>query len=404
MIKQSLNWKEILKKSDAKNISELAKKADIKNDLLYLAKSEKRSMSEKTRRAVLRVLASRFKTQNEMRAWLKEINWDQYVITSKVFQEDIEFISPHFLRQAKLPSTLTFPVYYVPRPKLEKQVIDAIFNRKEKSGQLSNKGLVISGIGGIGKSVLVNAALQQVVSDPRFQSSYPDGIFHLNLEDEKVKNAEQVIFNLAITLGMIDSPKHETPYVKTLLIREMKKLRGVFVLDGVKFAEEIEEFLAYIDTDTSFVVATTRLNISKAEQLRLFIKQFDMPMEFSIEESKSVILNITGTTIQSSDLETFRRIYQRVNGFPLAIVILAGLSSTVHLSWNTIEKALTDSTMKSLEVGEKTSKHESVCVTFGLSYQFLKHVSQSAANLFIKIGLFFTVEWNFECAATNIRL
>jgi hypothetical protein len=301
------------------------------------------------------------------------------------FYQPLFFRTELFLKQNKIPATLTFPEYYVSRPELEQKVIDAIFHRRVRSNLLSNNGLVISGIGGIGKSILIGAVLHRSVSEFHLQNSYPSGVFHLELENEKI---DQAVFNLAITLDIIDHLQDDTPKTKAFITRRMKKIQGVFVLDGIQSADEIEEFIKYIDTSTSFVIATTRISLPETTLSRIVVDSIEMPQHFSIEESRSVVKNITKIPIKNSDLEIFRKIHQRVEGLPLAIVILAGLSSTTHLSWMTIEKALLESTMKSLEVGGKSSKHESVRAAFDLSYRFLKRKSQSAAHLFMKIGLF----------------
>ncbi|MFC0626003.1 AfsR/SARP family transcriptional regulator [Kribbella deserti] len=200
------------------------------------------------------------------------------------------------------------------QPELER--MDAAFQKKHRTVGAGPRTVAISGMAGVGKSML---ALQWA---HRNVSHFPDGQLYLNLHGfDATKPAMQPENALQVLLALLGVPPRQLPVDLGALTGLYRSLlagkRVLIVLDNARDAEQVRPLLP--GTSEGMVLVTSRSDLSplaitnSADLLQL--KPLDAGAAYDLLTSR---LDTVSTSV--GDIEA---IAARCEGLPLALVVAA---------------------------------------------------------------------------------
>lgn len=362
----SPTWEAISTLLQAASWSDLARKTGLHPASISRARRDPhKPLSEGERRKLLRALAYRFSDQAALLAWLELIGWVLHF-------GDEAFLAGVFQEVADLPEVHRLPRYLVPRPELERRVLEAILpDQPHAIGELPPLGVVVSGIGGIGKSTLVRAALR---GQGRLKIGFPDGVYWLPCTRLK---ADQVLEELAGELGA--AQKLPQTAAAGRLRRVLRDLRALFILDDVSGLNVIQAILDQSSGSGCRFIFTTRQKIFPVDLDRLRLAAVPAP-DFSIDQALQLVETILHKTITGKEREQLTAIIQRVDAHPLALESLAMLVQASALTWEQVHQRL--------DRQDLTSTLERIQECFDLTYERLEANHPLAARCFRSLGAF----------------
>ena len=366
-------WEAIRERLDATSWSDLARKTGIHPSNLSRARSNpKTPLSENERRKLLRTLAYHFDEQAALLAWLEQIGWALHF-------GDEDFLAGVYQEAADLPEVHRLPRYLVSRPKLERRVLDAILPEQPHAvGELPPVGVVVSGLGGIGKSTLVRAALR---GQGRLKLNFPDGVYWINCTR---LNEEQVLQEMGYEFGAAQSQSLLSQMSGGLLPGRLRQaLRGrkaLFVLDGVESQRIIQTVLDQLPNPGCRFIFTTRQQLFPVDLDRLRLAGIGVP-NFSDEQAVQLVESILHRSQSGVESEALAEVIERVEAHPMALESLAILVQAAALTWAQVLEHLDASPMGTLS--------ERLRECFDLTYERLVESEPAAAGADLRtIGIF----------------
>ena len=369
-----MEWKKIKQFVGAKKITELSSILGIGYDSLQKSIKGGRVLSSQHRLKMLRFLTPKFKSADAAISWLEdEINF--FGIALQQEKEEKHFIQTIFSYQ-KILARLETPSYYISRPADEK-VVSKILAIGAKY-----RGVVVTGIGGAGKTTTVKASVRQALFETDFNLRYDD-VLWLNCEN---KGTNQILISLAAEYGV--DCQQPIKNIEFFTRKTLQNKAVLLVLDGIDDLEYIRPLLDLV-SHKSKVVVSSRSVPGKVFLSELGLSHHKRSKGLSFSNIETLIKEITGTPVTKEDQEAIRKLEKKIDGLPLAWVILCSLVVETKASWGNIQKRFS---LEILESGTTSAKHNSVRASFQLSYDALHHRYKSAGVLFSLLGLFDSIE------------
>jgi len=365
-----MNWEKIKEHFGSKSIADLAVIFDVGYLSLQKAAKGERVLSARNRLKILKVLVDNFKSPEAAISWLED-EAEFFDVTPLQEKEEKYFVQTHFSYR-RILSRLETPDYYVSRPADEKAVIEIL------SVKSQYRGVVVTGIGGAGKSTTVKSSVRQAVLKSDF-SLYNDDVLWVNCEN---KVYSEILLSLSDECGV----DHQQP-VKNVELFVRKKLQEkaiLLVLDGVDELEYVRPLLDLLNNKSKLIVSSRNVP-SKAFLSELCFAHHKLSSSLSFAEIEILIKNITGISPQEKDRDAIWKLEKATGGLSLAWVILSSLILETQESWANLQNRFH---FDMLESGTSSTKHNSVRASLLLSYDALHSKHKTAAILFSLLGLF----------------
>lgn len=326
----------------------------------------KKPLSERERHKLLRCLAGRFDTLEAMLTWLDQIGWPLHF-------GDQAFLSSMFQEMAELPEVYRLPTYLVRRPELEQQLLQALHTEKTPTpGALPAVGVVVSGIGGIGKTTLVRSALN---THARLSLRFPDGIYWINCT---CLGIEQIIQELTSELNLpLSNPSYSG--LGRLLRQTLRCKKVLVVMDGVENYRTVQALLDLLPNNQSRFIFTTRQQIFSVDLARLRLTLIE-PQRLTRDQALQMVETILKRTVQGIERDDLLEVIERLEGHPLALETSAMLVEATALSWKQILDRLKAASMQSL--GDRLRE------CFDITFDSLAAADSNAARYFLSLGVF----------------
>ena len=368
-----INWKRIQNRIGARNITAFAKATNINYPTLYNAMTQQgRSLQPKHRKKILETLVAEFKSSTAMISWLDE---DElfFSIPPDEAKAEKSFIKNTF-RYKELLSKFNVPKHYLRRYDFENQLLDAVIG-KEKNNE--HQGIVITGIGGSGKTTFAKASVRRAIQEHELLETRYDDIYWINCEKQQY---DDIIMLLAVECGT-NIEKHIEVFVRKALERK----RILLVLDGLEDLEIVRRLIERISLRKSQLLITTRHKPDKFFLESTFLRCFDVPEGFSFQETKNFIKL---ETLSKKDTEAFAYLYEKTEGLPLAWTILSAIQTQTNVSWSSLKEGFDRRGLETIEKGSRISKHNSLYVSIFLSVFAVSQKSKTVQALLKALGLF----------------
>lgn len=367
----STNWKKIAKRLGLKNKEDLAVIVGATVPAFMRSTSGGRTLSPDREVKILEALAKEFIAEDEMLDWLNDISFFPPYLNEERKRKQIEVL--FVLKELQLPA------YYVHRNNLETKLVKALLGRGEHPEQ---EGVFITGIGGIGKTLLLKAALQQVIRNRDFIECYDD-FYWLDCDG---KEPDEIITLIA---SKSDVKLYENQTFLSDHIKEKLKQKAILVvLDGLHEPEDTRKIFALFNKEKSKFIVSSRSCPDKVFLLDLQLSHFLIRQNFSLGEIKKLYRSILGVPIGEQEIKAVRYLQGKTEGLPLAWTVLCKMMSVTGMSADEVKQQYGRQKISFLESGTSLSKYNSVFHSFQLSFISLKENHKTAARLFVFLGFF----------------
>lgn len=268
----------------------------------------------------------------------------------------------------KIPSSHfeLLPDYYVVRENLFQKV-------KEKMGigkraTKPAKHIVIQGMAGTGKSMLIRGLLEE----PSVQENYPDGTLtaFLGPSTNGEKNLEKTLINWIRIFH--DEPKEfptidgKVEYLRNLISRK----RMLIVVDDVWDAESISDLLKIVGHGSTLVITTRSRELAP----RLGINKIVVVDKLTENEARELVANRLGNQPEKSEWDhLINKFCHFVHWHALAISLASAQVSVGDIGWEGIlDEFEKEQGIKNIDFDDPKTREESVSLTLQLSINTLK--------------------------------
>ena len=390
--KRNEAWESVLCQLNVHTWSELARISGIDKSLISKARQGQKPLSAESRKKILDLLVIGFPNQENLEHWLADIGWSLH-------PGDEAYLRWIYQELVFLPSLHKIPRYYVHRPELENCVITIVSGESSQTFPILSRGVVISGMDGIGKSTLVRVALKDY---PSLKESFPDGVFWIDCHESEY---EQIIRQLADELDLEPALPVEAELWR-LLRRDLRWRKALLVFDGVESIHTVQRLMEILGSSRSQCVFTTQQRSFEGELHHYLLSHF--PVKSLTEEQGMVMLmGMLPGQITKRHRKIVRQIVTRVGGMPLAIEILARFVQATAISWKDLLIQINQYPMETLTDKAMLTRNGSVRFCFDLMYEYLFEVHPQAAMCFKALGAFArpsgSVRLLFRVAGIDIR-
>ena len=259
-----MNWEKIKENLQAKNLTVLSETLGVGYLSLQKAVKGQRVLSEENRRKILKVLASNFNSAEAAISWLEE-EVEFFDVPPLQEKEEKNFVRARFTYEEIL-SRLEPPAYYVSRP-ADEDVVSRVL-----SAQSKYRGIVITGIGGSGKTTLAKVTVRSEVLYGDFLARYDDILW---VSCEKLDFSE-IVAALANECGVAfqENSKHLQFFIR----KKLQSKAVLLVLDSLDELENIRPLLALLGNDKSKLVISSRKVPNRSTTIRITPqRQLEMP-------------------------------------------------------------------------------------------------------------------------------
>lgn len=270
-----------------------------------------------------------------------------------------------FYRHIRLPEN------FIPRDEIIDRIADLLLTSHTPPPGQSSKSIVLHGMGGLGKSVLVRA----LCDDIRIQDRFADGILWVTLGQQPNIRAKLVEWIVSLGSGISSSENSDDLLIEKL-VTLLENRSCLLVIDDVWESEVLSKFL--VGGKKCKHIITTRKSIIARKINASSIK---MP-GFSENEALNLLTQWAGSTGNDISIQMKRQIVNKLQLLPLAIKLAgARLQEISPQKWLTEFDKLSD-----LDFGyEPTSPQDSLVVCFKLS---LIGLNDKLQNLFLSLAIF----------------
>ncbi|MFH1635303.1 MAG: NB-ARC domain-containing protein [Chloroflexota bacterium] len=203
---------------------------------------------------------------------------------------------------------------------------------------LSSRGVVISGMDGIGKSTLVRVAMKDY---PSLKENFPDGVFWIDCHESEY---EQIIRQLADELDIEPALPVEAE-LWLLLRRDLRWKKALLVFDGVDSIHTTQRLMEIFGSSRSRCVFTTQQRPFEGELHHNLLSHFTVK-SLTDEQGLAMLMRMMLGQISKRQQVIVKQIITRVGGLPLAIEILARLVQATAISWQDLLIQITSALWK----------------------------------------------------------
>ena len=374
-VAKALPWENmLLRHPHAKTYPALEQFLNLSHDSLRKASKGVRGLSSKTYHILMQDLIRYFSTGIEFRQWLYSSRWPQELI-----DRDRDYYAELYARinQAiKLPSAGLPPRHYVSRPAEETQIYEVL------TGEFSTaRGVYISGSGGIGKTTLIAGMLFHNL--PELHRRY-ERIVWVDLSAGE--GFEACVHQMVSGLGM--EPKSQRIGG---IVDELQKYFGkhpaILVCNTVHLVPELQKLVQLVGYQGRIVITSrTRLTLVQEKNYRLMHLELTTMDNTQGEQLLETMMERSFTQDEKQDVE---RILQITGCLPLALVLVASLAISPHISMARLANQLESHPLNALAIaGPQPSPETSVRVSLEITYAYLREHHPQAAAAFVAFGIF----------------
>ncbi len=276
---KDMRWKKIKQFVGVEKITELSVILEIGYDSLQKSIRGGRVLSSQHRVKMLKYLMQKFKSADVMISWLeKEV--DFFDIAPQQEREEKNFIRVLFSHQ-KIFARLETPDYYVSRPADEKVVSRALISNSKY------RGVIVTGIGGAGKTTLVKASLRQIFFESSFGLLY-DYVLWLDCEN---KEPNEILLSLANDCGV--DPQQPIKNIEFFTRRRLQNKVVLLILDGIDQLEYIRPLIDILGFKSKVVISSRNVP-GKVFLSELGLSHHKLSKGLSFSDIETLIKRITG--------------------------------------------------------------------------------------------------------------
>jgi tetratricopeptide (TPR) repeat protein len=374
-VAKALPWENmLLRHPHAKTYGALERFLNLSHDSLRKASKGTRGLSSKAYHVLMQDLIRYFSTGIEFRQWLYSSRWPQELI-----DQDRDYYAALYasINQAiMLPALGLPPQHYVSRPAEEERIFEVL------TGEFSEaRGIYISGNGGVGKTTLIAGTLSHYLSELNrryeriiwvdildgdgFESCIHQIVSVLDLKP-KSQRIGGVVDELSSCFGqhpaiLVCNAEHEVP--------ELRKLVGLVGVQG-----------------RILITSRTRLPRVQARNYRL------VQLEISAlddAQGEKLLENLLERTIREDEKQAVARVLQQTDGLPLALVLVASLASSPHISMESLANRLESHALNTLAIsGVPPLSETSVRISLEITIDYLREHHPQAVTAFVTLGVF----------------
>ena len=368
----SINWKKILQQLGVKSKKELALSMGMNVEAFY--KALQRKLPTTLEEKLLEKLSLTFNSLGDMLTWLDEVTFFSPYLSD---EQKKEIVQPIFERK-ELLYTLKPPKYYVPRTEEERKLLTTILEGEHSA----NGGVFVTGMAGIGKTSLLKATLREAVRKHNFKERYDD-VFWIDCDE---KDVDEIVSLISVKSGVkiYGSIKFTHDHIR----EKLQNKSILLILDSLIEPEYLRTILSLIDRSKSKVIVSSRSRPDNAFLQEFEFGKFSLRKNFTIEQIQELHQKIIGEPLAEGDLDAVRYLRKETNGLPLPMVILCNLISMRGLSWDEAKEQYAHQKIGFLRSGTLLSKHNSVFVSFQLSFATLLKKHIRSAFLLVVFGFF----------------
>lgn len=358
-----LPWPAILNLFSSQHIRELERSLHLPAGTITRAWSTSptaRGLSAKAHQVLLKSIASRFTSSQELRGWMRKhwpVDWlEKCAPTLGALYAELDLTN-------QTPRFGAFPSDYLNRDE-EAELLGWLVNDKQV------QGIWITGPGGTGKSTLALSLVR------RHQAELSRRFDHILWIDGEQGSYEQGLRQIAEQLQLA-----ETGNLEDALRRKASRSRFLVFLDTLHNPVELARWRQLMGTLGKLVV-TSRTRLSEPE-----IRSDDTLRQvqvggFSLKQSRAFL----GLTDPAVD-----RLHEKTAGLPLALRILSGLLHELGCSAEELVTLLDHQAIETLAYPPGLdSRQASLRACFALTEQILAEKYPQAAAYFLATGVFQT--------------
>ena len=240
--KNDMHWKKISQFVGVKKVTELSSMLGIGYDSLQKSIKGGRVLSSQHRLKMLKFLVPKFKSIDAAISWLED-EVDFFGIAPKQEKEEKHFIQV-LLSYQQILAKLEVPSYYISRPTDEKTIGRAL------SAVSQYRGILVTGIGGAGKTTIVKASVRQTLFESDFSLFYDD-VLWLDCEN---KAYSEILLSLADECDV--DRQQSTKNVEFFTRKTLQNKAVLLVLDGIGDLEFIRPLLDILSHKSKIIVSS----------------------------------------------------------------------------------------------------------------------------------------------------
>ena len=240
--KNDMHWKKISQFVGVKKVTELSSMLGIGYDSLQKSIKGGRVLSSQHRLKMLKFLVPKFKSIDAAISWLED-EVDFFGIAPKQEKEEKHFIQV-LLSYQQILAKLEVPSYYISRPTDEKTIGRAL------SAVSQHRGILVTGIGGAGKTTIVKASVRQTLFESDFSLFYDD-VLWLDCEN---KTYGEILLSLADECGV--DRQQSTRNVEFFTRKILQSKAVLLVLDGIGDLEFLRPLLDILSHKSKIIVSS----------------------------------------------------------------------------------------------------------------------------------------------------
>ena len=219
------------------------------------------------------------------------------------------------------------PPHFRPRPEVFTAIVDAVLGELTSTRVHTHESrvTVLTGMGGIGKSVLAASLVEALRGRPSTFLAY--GIYWLDAD-----SADTAPLVRLASLCAIDTPDvHDEATVRDAVARRLDGMRFLLILDDAGSADQIASLVRVLGPGGRMLV-TTRLGELATGHARVDLDRL------SEHDALQLVADWLGTTVQAVPVEA-RRVVRLCGQHPFAIAVNAA-AARQGVAWSTIVTAL----------------------------------------------------------------
>ena len=374
-VAKALPWENmLLRHPHAKTYEALERFLNLSHDSLRKASKGARGLSSKTYHVLMQDLIGYFSTGIEFRQWLYSSRWPQELI-----DQDRDYYAELYasINQAiKLPALGLPPQHYVSRPTEEERIFEVLMGDFSAA-----RGIYISGNGGVGKTTLIAGTLSRFLSE--LNRRYEHIIWVDILDGDGFESCIHQIVS-----GLDLKPKSQRiGGVVDELCGYSSQHPVILVCNAVHTVPELHKLVQLVGAQGRLLITSrSRLPLVQAKNYRLVHLELPAMDNHLGEKLLETMLERSFTEDEKQDVE---RILQLTGRLPLALVLVASLAISPHISMARLANQLAGHPLNALTiVGPQPSPETSVRVSLEITYAYLLEHHPQAAAAFAALGIF----------------